>query len=220
MIVPKTNIKDRMYRNILESIIRGEYQAEMILTEKMLVDRYEVSKSPIREALIELCNEGILRSIPRFGYEIIRITDRDIQDVQNFRLLIECGSMEKHWHLLRPERIQAIIDDNSGCEECDAFEHWEHNSNFHLELIACFGNKFVYNSLSDALRFLSRAYAQFYWDQWHRTKFVSKEEHHRKILLYIQEGNKEKALKALEEDINEFARGDEFYKPIFLEPQR
>lgn len=217
MIIPKSNIKTRMYRNILDSIIHGEYKPESILTEKMLVERYEVSKSPIREALIELCKEGVLHSIPRLGYEIIKITDKDIEEVQDFRLLIECSSMDKYWHLLKPEQIGETLHPRMECKECDAFEHWEHNSRFHLELMSCFGNKFLYNSLSDALRFLSRAYAQFYWEQWHLTTFVSREEHHKLLLKYILENKKEEALQTLEADIKEFARGDEFLRPIFLD---
>jgi len=216
-MVVKSNLKTKMYRSILDSIIRGEYKPESILTEKILVDRFHVSKSPIREALIELCNEGVLRSIPRYGYEVIRITDQDIADVQAFRLLIECGSMETYWDMLKSERVMEVLGQRENCQECDAFEHWEHNTRFHLALISCFGNKFLYRSLSEALKFLSRAYAQFYWEQWHRTRFVSKEEHHRLILQYIQEGEKELAIKTLEADILEFARGEEFYKPIFLD---
>lgn len=217
MIIPISNIKTRMYRNILNSIIRGEYQPESLITEKMLVEKYNVSKSPIREALIELCKEGVLRSIPRLGYEIIRITDKDIDDVQSFRILLECGSMDKYWNNLNPERIKDVIFEKSECKECDAFEHWEHNSKFHLELIACFGNRFLYNSLADALKYLSRAYAQFYWEQWHRITFISKEEHHKQILQHILAGEKQAAIEALEKDIEEFARGDEFFKPIFTD---
>jgi DNA-binding GntR family transcriptional regulator len=215
MIIPISNIKTRMYKDILNSIIRGEYRPESLLTEKMLTEKYKVSKSPIREALIELCKEGVLRSIPRLGYEVIRITDKDIADVQDFRLLIECGSMDKYWDKIDSERIKAVILNRQACIECDAFEHWAHNSKFHLQLIHCFGNKFLYDSLSDALKFLSRAYAQFYWEQWHRMTFISKEEHHKKILEHILNGEKESAIAALKEDINEFARGDEFFKPIF-----
>ncbi len=215
MIIPVSNLKTQMYRNILDSIIRGEYKPETLITEKMLVEKYNVSKSPIREALIELCKEGVLRSFPRLGYEIIRITDKDIQDVQHFRLLLECGSMEKYWDHLKEDRVKAILKNRPDCKECDAFEHWNHNTRFHLELISCFDNRFLYDSLSNALKFLARAYAQFYWEQWHISTFISKEAHHKKILGHILAGEKEEAIKELENDINEFAHGDEFYKPIF-----
>lgn len=209
------SLKNQMYFNILQSIIHGEYQPESILTEKILVEKYQVSKSPIREALIELCNEGVLRSIPRYGYEVIKITDNDVREVQSFRLIVECGSMDKYWDLLNLDIIKKNIDLSDNEKQHDALEHWENNIKFHLELVSCYGNRFLYKSLSDALRYLSRAYAQFYWDKWRRTTFISKSERHKKIIEYIKVNDKEQAIKTLEADINEFAKGDEFYKPIF-----
>ena len=63
------NLKAQIYTKIFEDIIRGEYGPEDVLREKALVEKFHVSKSPVREALIELCKEGVLRSIPRYGYE-------------------------------------------------------------------------------------------------------------------------------------------------------
>ena len=49
----------------------------------------------MREALIELCNEGILRSIPRLGYQIIPVTQKDIANSTELRLLIEMNAFRK-----------------------------------------------------------------------------------------------------------------------------
>ena len=52
----------------------------MLLTERELVERFQVSKAPIREALLRLCNEEVLTSIPRCGYVVVRIGDRSGRD--------------------------------------------------------------------------------------------------------------------------------------------
>ena len=63
-------LKDQIYENILNEIIDGNYRQNDIITERELIEKYGVSKSPVREALVELCNEKILESRPRMGYQI------------------------------------------------------------------------------------------------------------------------------------------------------
>ena len=92
------NLKEQIYAKIFEDIIRGEYGPEDVLREKALVEKFHVSKSPVREALIELCKEGVLRSIPRYGYEVLRISDRDVEEIRGYRLILECGCLEAYWH--------------------------------------------------------------------------------------------------------------------------
>ncbi|MCB6367310.1 GntR family transcriptional regulator, partial [Intestinibacillus massiliensis] len=56
------NLKDMIYSKVFSSIIKGEYSANDIISEKQLIEKYQVSKSPVREALGKLCSEGILKS--------------------------------------------------------------------------------------------------------------------------------------------------------------
>ena len=85
------NLKEQVYQAILESIYASEYLPDQILTESELIQRFGYSKSPIREALSALCHEGILRNIPRCGYQIVALTSEDIQNIQQYRLILESG---------------------------------------------------------------------------------------------------------------------------------
>ena len=87
----KPSLKAEIYEAVLSDIIQGIYKQNEIITEKQLIAKYGVSKSPIRDALIELCKEGVLISHPRYGYEVVRINEKEIRDVVDFRILIETG---------------------------------------------------------------------------------------------------------------------------------
>ena len=39
-----------------------------------MIEKFGVSKSPVREALVELCKDGILTNIPRMGYQVRAVT--------------------------------------------------------------------------------------------------------------------------------------------------
>ena len=63
----KETLKERVYRGIYEAVTNGEYRPNDILTENQMIEKFGVSKSPVREALVELCKDGVLINIPAYG---------------------------------------------------------------------------------------------------------------------------------------------------------
>ena len=60
----KPSLKAEIYEAVLSDIIQGIYKQNEIITEKQLIAKYGVSKSPIRDALIELCKRVSSESMP------------------------------------------------------------------------------------------------------------------------------------------------------------
>lgn len=58
------SLKDQVYESILEDIFQGNVSPGDILNEKALLEKYHCSKSPVREALMALCADGILKISP------------------------------------------------------------------------------------------------------------------------------------------------------------
>ena len=46
-----------------------------------MIEKFGVSKSPVREALVELCKDGVLINIPRMGYQVRAVTLKEIMDI-------------------------------------------------------------------------------------------------------------------------------------------
>ena len=86
--IKKESLADRIHDSILEMIIKNPSEEKQVLNEKRLMELFGVSKAPVREALIKLCSEGVLRSVPRFGYMVIRMNDQDIRDILRMRVLL------------------------------------------------------------------------------------------------------------------------------------
>ena len=71
----------QIHDSILEMVIdSGAASEELLLTESELVDRFGVSKAPVREALLRLCSEDVLKSIPRCGYVVVRLGKKSGKD--------------------------------------------------------------------------------------------------------------------------------------------
>ena len=74
MISQEMNLKEQIHHHLFSDIVNGVYTPGSILHEKNLMEKYGVSRAPIREALIQLCSEGVLRNLPKRGYEVTEIS--------------------------------------------------------------------------------------------------------------------------------------------------
>lgn len=202
------SIKRTIYNQILNDILLGYYESDAHITEKELVERFGVSKSPIREALIELSNEGLLRSIPRYGYEVSRIADKDVRDAKDLRVILECGSLYRYWDMVTGESIDRIAETQIPPEgEVSVLAHWNRNSRFHLDMVALYHNDGIYRAVEGALKLMTRAYVQFQVDVWRQSAFVGTARRHRDVLSFIKEGDKARAIETLKADIESFVVG-------------
>jgi len=204
-------LKEQVYFSMLESLMKGEFPPEDIINEKALVEHFGISKSPVREALIELCNEGVLRSIPRYGYQVVTLTDSDVAHIRDWRLVLECGYMREYWHMITPEliaRLEKLREQDMNSVVQNVFVHWQRNNRFHLEIFSQYNNPYATEQLEKALRTLTRAYAQFYWDKWQHTVFKVTSDYHGKLIEAMRSGDKEESARLLAKDISHFHTHD------------
>ncbi|WP_312644031.1 GntR family transcriptional regulator [Hydrogenoanaerobacterium sp.] len=202
------SLKNKIYNSVLSDILQGNYTQDTIISEKMLIEKYQVSKSPVRDALIELCNEGILRSIPRYGYELVRITETDIQNIIEYRMILESECVRIAAKKMLDQEIDELEQYTRQCcsipQEVDIWKHWDNNIRFHLRLNSYAQNQYIYDKLKESMNILTRAYAQMHWNQWHKTEFSMGIEGHLEIIRCIRARDSELAVKVLKEDISRF----------------
>lgn len=201
-------LKDRVHDAILQDLIQGLHKPGDVLNEKQLIEKHGVSKSPVRDALVALCNENVLRSIPRYGYEVVEVSDRLIREILAFRrmLEVECmregmaagGGLDALYALIREGQSE------DGASEQSVFEHWDKNSRFHLSLCLRGGNSYCADALSRSLATLKRAYAQYYWNRMRRFTFTLHAELHEEILNVLRDGDFDRAQALLVSDIDAF----------------
>ena len=78
-----------VYESLYADVINGVLTPNDILSENALTERFSVSKSPVREALVSLCDDGVLRSIPRVGYKVVQITPAEVRHLEEARCALE-----------------------------------------------------------------------------------------------------------------------------------
>ncbi|MDJ0610599.1 MAG: GntR family transcriptional regulator [Kiloniellales bacterium] len=158
------SLKDKIYDSLKQAITTMNIYAEdanLRLDERELSERLEISRTPIREALARLEQEGLVRIVPRRGVFIVRKTKREILEMITVwaalesmaaRLATERASDEEIADLRRMfttfagKQIQAQIDEYSesnisfhqtilGLAKCDLLKATADNLFVHMRSI-------------------------------------------------------------------------------------
>lgn len=200
----KESLTDQVHDKILEMIIKNPSEEEQILNEKRLTELFGVSKAPVREALIKLCSEGVLISVPRFGYMVIQVKEKDSRDIKQMRVMLEKEALRASFPRLDGEKLEAIhsqIQRAAKKQAVDVWQVWEDNEEFHMLLASYSENKVLLRFLKECMGMEKRVYAQKVWREKNSMADSVEESSHGDIYRKLCEGDLEGTLFLLEQDI-------------------
>lgn len=204
-----TTIKSRIFDSIMSDILNGVYPQDTVINEKNLIEKYGVSKSPVRDALLELCNEGVLRSIPRYGYIIVTIPEKQLREILELRVLLECDNLRCMFEKMTDAKIRSlreILESDlliTQSRNDTAVEHWHNNVHFHRQLYLLSNNEYGLFILDKCLNASIRAYAQFFRNELRYSPY-SLVRNHEKLLDDLEKRDLDAALQTLQKDIRSF----------------
>lgn len=87
--VDSTNLRDQTYDIIKNMIILREIEPGKKINEEHIAKEIQVSRTPIREALCRLENEGIVKIIPRRGAFVSDLTETNVREILLIREVLE-----------------------------------------------------------------------------------------------------------------------------------
>ncbi|NNE80827.1 MAG: GntR family transcriptional regulator [Silicimonas sp.] len=146
-IVINTTLKDRVYGRLRDAIINMniyEDGANLRLDERTMAEQLQVSRTPLREALTRLENDGLIEIRPRKGVFVVRKTLDEILD-----MIIAWAALESMAALLAAEnasdaQIKSLrrhaLQHSESSARADLSEYSEANIRFHqmiLEMSGC-----------------------------------------------------------------------------------
>jgi DNA-binding GntR family transcriptional regulator len=108
---------DRVYRQLREAVVNGEYPPGTPLRPERLSRSYDVSLIPIREALRKLEVERLVEATPNKGVRVAPISEEDVVDVYATRVLIELEALRRAWQAIDDAFIARVREDREGMVE-------------------------------------------------------------------------------------------------------
>lgn len=83
------SLRIRVFNAIENAILNDEYKEGESLNEIKIARELEVSRTPVREALMQLELEGLVKNIPNKGAVVVGVSEKDIEDIYEIRVRIE-----------------------------------------------------------------------------------------------------------------------------------
>lgn len=96
---------------LLGDVIRGRLAPGQHLVTQALADRFGVSHTPVREALIALSGMGVLDVSPNRGAIVRRFTAAEVREICQVRRALECEAVRSACGRIDPDRLAALRDD-------------------------------------------------------------------------------------------------------------
>ncbi|MGH3664061.1 MAG: GntR family transcriptional regulator [Micromonosporaceae bacterium] len=113
-------LRARIAHELREGILTGQVPAGSALGLDQLATVFGSSRTPVREALIELEQDGLVKITPRSGVRVASVSSRELVD--NFSLFAVLSGVAAEWASQRmtPERLRRIHDLNDRVESAVA----------------------------------------------------------------------------------------------------
>jgi len=184
--LPSATLKNFLFNALRDAILSGKFKPGQRLNESQLAREYEVSRIPVREALFQLQEQGLVMNHPRRGMFVNTLTEEEVQKINGLRIILESEALKLCRVRLTPA-VEAHFSDL-----VEKMEQWQQNSQieaaqldleFHRSLWFHSGNEYIGRVLDSlvVVLFAHRAVLNTSHElmRWHL-------KHHRQLLEVVQ----------------------------------
>jgi DNA-binding GntR family transcriptional regulator len=138
-------LANEIARHLREQIISGALPAGERVNETRITRELSLSRSPVREALRILESEGLVTLEPHRGARVRTVSEEDLEEIFDVRLMIESHGVLRHLHRLAPEALTPVrraVEDARAALGAGDIDGWHRASlRFHDGLVMLASNR-------------------------------------------------------------------------------
>jgi DNA-binding GntR family transcriptional regulator len=184
------SLREQVTRALEAAVVAGQLKPGTIYSAPALANRFGVSATPVREAMLDLAGEGFVEPVRNRGFRILEMSEEDLDQISQIRLLVEVPILRRVAGLLTPEKIKALDAAGRAIEDAarkgDLISYLDWDRRFHAELISTLGNP----RLTDLVDRLRRQARLFGLKELAETgRLLASAEEHRAMLQALVDGN-------------------------------
>jgi DNA-binding GntR family transcriptional regulator len=188
-----SRMTDRLREAIEEEITTGKLLPGSRLDEAELAKRFNVSRTPIREALSLLLGEGLIETRPRRGVVVTRVTPQRLIEMFEVMAELEVMCAQLAARRMSEDELAAIESAHAACEGAvaarDADAYFYANERFHYAIYTASHNSFLFEQAASLQRKL-RPYRRLQLRV--RNRIQRSFEEHQAIVDALREGDTER----------------------------
>ena len=77
------------------ALVSGQMRPGVVYSVPVLADRFGISATPVREAMLDLAKEGLFEPVRNKGFRVTELSDKELDDITHLRSLIEVPTVTK-----------------------------------------------------------------------------------------------------------------------------
>ncbi|HET6697795.1 MAG TPA: GntR family transcriptional regulator [Nocardioidaceae bacterium] len=144
----RQSLRHQVAHALRAALIAGEMRPGVLYSAPALAEKFGVSATPVREAMLDLANEGLVEAVRNKGFRVTELSNEELDDITDVRMLIEVptiADIARHCD----EDAAAAVEELRGLAreiealavEPDLIGYLEADRQFHLRLLALSGNQ-------------------------------------------------------------------------------
>jgi DNA-binding GntR family transcriptional regulator len=192
------SLSEALQHEVKRRIISGELAPDSRINEVELSTRLAVSRTPLREALSQLCGEGFVHQIPRRGFFVAELSAAEVRELYPIRQLLDPEALRLSGLPARDELERLTELNRRIANEDDPRAVIELDDQFHLALVSRCGNRLLLDLIEQHMA-RTRRYEYAYFSSGHHVTVATSE--HEEILTALAEGNLDRACQALKQNM-------------------
>jgi len=157
----RVSLRERVAESLRAALVSGRMAPGTTYSIPALAEQFGVSATPVREAMLDLVNEGIVAPVPNKGFRVVELSDAELDQITELRRLLEvptvrglAGSLDASTLTSLRKRAQDVT---RHARSGDVVAYVEADRDLHLALLAAAGNERLVE-LVGRLRDQSRLY--------------------------------------------------------------
>jgi len=138
-------MRTHVYKQIEQAILDGDMAPGTSLAEVKLSQELGVSRTPVREALMQLEMEGLVKTVPNKGAVVVGVTASDVDDIYTIRMRIEGLAARRAAEGIAQDQLDALREivelQEFYVSKKDPLQVWHLDNRFHETLYEGCGSR-------------------------------------------------------------------------------
>ncbi len=137
----KTSGKQTVFRGLIAGLLKGRWRGDGRLTEAEAVTLFGVSRTPVREALLELQGIGLIELRRNCGAVFSPFGPKELRDIYAVRSLLEVEATRLATPNLKKRQLETLINEIKEIRDSGGVDpDWKYDQELHTAIANASGN--------------------------------------------------------------------------------
>jgi DNA-binding GntR family transcriptional regulator len=147
MAAPITFQRDSAYEKLLSLIVDGQLLPDQPISERQIAAELKIGRTPVREAMRALAQDGLLEIVPARGTFVRSISDNQLRELYEVRQALEGQAAELAARNGATQKLLEFVGKLERSRKArtdeELGETYETGAQFHVEVFRCAGNSIL-----------------------------------------------------------------------------